>query len=397
VIVTLLLAGAGAVVWTVALRRFLRAAPVAAATPGSVSIVVPARDEAHNLPALLASLARLEPPPAQVIVVDDHSTDDTGAIARAAGAIVLTPPPLPPGWLGKSWACHWGAGAATGEWILFTDADTTHAPDSLARALGHQAATGAELVTVVPTHTLVDRWERLQGAFQLLLLIASGRHYAIGQYLLFRRAAYLAIGGHVAVRDRLGEDLALCAAIRANGGRAEVVHDRGLLGVRMYPEGARAFLRGWRRSFRDGLSTAGWRGVVAIGLVFAWLGGLPLALAAAVVTGAWPAAAVLGGAWLISSVEVARRQRRLGDFPAWTAALAPVSLVAFAAVTAAALFDQLRGVPVMWRGRAISMSRRPDAKSAVDPVPVGGELRRARARADRPVAGRRGRRGRPRR
>lgn len=381
-IVALVLAAAGAVVWTLALGRFLRAAPGTAATPARVSIIIPARDEAHNLPALLASLAKLEPPPAEIIVVDDHSRDATAAIARAAGATVISPPLLPAGWLGKSWACHCGAAVATGDHLLFTDADTTHAPDSLARALRHDA----ELVTVVPTHTIVAPWERLQGTFQLLLLIASGRHYAIGQYLLFRRDAYLAIGGHVAVRDRLGEDLALCAAIRAAGGRAEVVHDRGLLGVRMYPEGLRAFLRGWRRSFRDGLGTAGGRGVAAITLVFAWLGGLPLALAGALITGDLPAAGVLGAAWAVSTVEVARRQRRLGDFPAWTALLAPVSLLAFAACTAAALLDQVRGVPVKWRGRAISMSRRPHANAApaVDLHPV---VRHARAGADRPDAG----------
>jgi hypothetical protein len=360
-----------------------------------VSIVVPARDEASNLPTLLASLDRLAPPAGEVIVVDDHSTDGTGALARAAGATVVTPPPLPDDWIGKSWACARGAREAHGAWLLFTDADTEHAPDALARVMAHQRATDADLVTVVPTHTLVAPWEHLQGPFQLLLLVASGRDYAIGQYLLFRRRAYDRIGGHAAVRHRLGEDLALHAAVRADGGRTAVVHAPGLLRVRMYPEGLGAFLRGWRRSFRDGIGVAGWRGVLAVLLVFAWLGGLPLALGGALLAGDLTASAVLGGAWLASTVEVARRQRRLGAFSPWTAALAPLSLLAFAACTAAALFDQLRGAPVRWRGRAIPAPRSLHAPS---PHPAAPErrVRHRRAGADRPDPGqhrRRGRRG----
>ena len=355
-IVTLVLAAAGALVWTLRLGALRRPADRPAPVP-PVSIVVPARDEAANLPALLASLGRLEPAPAQVIVVDDHSADGTGDLARAAGAEVVVPEPLPPGWVGKPWACRRGAEAAHGELILFTDADTVHAPGSLARAVARQAATGADLVTIVPTHRIESAWERLQGVFQLLLLVASGRHYAIGQYLLFRRAAYDALGGHAAVAGRLDEDLALLERVRARDGRAEVVLAPGALGVRMYPEGIGAFLRGWRRSFRAGLGVAGLGGAVAVTLVFAWLGGVPLALAGAVASGDAAAAAVLGAAWLATTIEVARRQRLVGDFPAWTAALAPLGLAAFAAVTLAALVDQLRGAPVRWRGRTIAAPR----------------------------------------
>ena len=114
---TIVVGAVGVGLWTWRLGQVTRlAAPVdggARARWPRISIVVPARDEAHNLPRLLASLAALTPAPAEVIVVDDHSTDGTGDLARAAGATVVVPPPLPPGWLGKAWACHAGAQVAT--------------------------------------------------------------------------------------------------------------------------------------------------------------------------------------------------------------------------------------------------------------------------------------------
>src|SRR5688572_14332863 len=169
---------AGFLAWSLRLRRAFAPGPAAApAAPSSgdrtrVSIVVPARNEAHNLPALLASLRALAPAAHEIILVDDHSTDGTGDLARAAGATVVTPPPLPPGWLGKLWACHAGAQAATGDLLLFSDADTVHAPWSLARAVARLEATGADLLSVIPTHAVVALWEKLQGVFQLLLLVA---------------------------------------------------------------------------------------------------------------------------------------------------------------------------------------------------------------------------------
>ena len=379
-ILGLVLAACGWLVWTLRLGGLVRRAgrrDPAPDRPRAVSVVVPARDEAHNLPALLASLRALAP--AQTIVVDDHSTDGTGEVARGFGAEVVVPEPLPPGWVGKPWACRRGAAAARGEAILFTDADTVHGPGSLDRAVARLDATGADLVSIVPTHATVAWWEQLQGAFQLLLLVATrgGRDFAIGQYLLFRRGAYDALGGHDPVRDRIAEDLALMRAVRARGGRYELVLAPGALRVRMYPEGLRGFVRGWRRNFREGLGESGVLGVVEIALVYAWLVGLPLLA----LGGAWLAGAV----WLVSLADVARRQRLVGDFPAWTALAAPVALAVFAWCTAAAVFDHARGAPVTWRGRRIPAPRwrvlasqrgrgvRPDRRRARRP-------RRARSR-----------------
>lgn len=365
----LIAAAIGFAIWRWRLGQFARRSPPAPAPgPTRVSLIIPARDEAHNLPRLLASVARLEPAPAQVIVVDDHSTDGTGDLARAAGATVVVPPPLPPGWLGKSWACRAGAAAATGDHLLFTDADTEHGPDSLGRALA--AAGDAALVSIVPTHRVVSWWERLQGPFQTLLLVAGragaaptrgARRFAIGQYLLFERAAYERIGGHDAVRGEIAEDLRLAEAIVDSGGRCTVLRAPGALAVRMYPEGLRGFFRGWRRSFRAGLAAAGLGGALETIAVIGWLLGVPIQLGLAL-AGGDPAAIALGaGLYLATAATLAYDQRHAGRFRAASALAFPLPVLAFIAISAVASVDGLRRAPVRWRGRAIAPVRAPRA------------------------------------
>ncbi len=361
----------GLVVWTWRLRPVARLAAAeradASAIPADgstrVSIIIPARDEAHNLPALLASIARLRPPPLEVIVVDDHSSDGTGEIARAAGARVVTPPPLPDGWMGKPWACRAGAAVATGDHLLFTDADTTHAPSSLAIALAAARRTGAGLVTAVPEHRAVTWWEHLQAPYHLLLLIATAagrrtagatpRQFSIGQYLLFRRDVYQAIGGHDGARRRVAEDLALAELVAATGAPVAVVVG-GVVHVRMYPEGLGGFVRGWRRSFRDGQRAVGVGAALELTAVFGWLLGAPLGLLVAVILGG---PALIAGTALVlaaTAIEVGRRQHLVGRFPPWAALAYPFAALAFAVVSALAVIDRVRGAPVRWKSRTVA-------------------------------------------
>ena len=114
----------------------------AAADAPFVSVIVPARNEALNIEACVGSLTASRYPAFEVIVVDDESEDGTGRLARslspgnARRLHVIDGEELPPGWLGKPWACRQGAAAAAGELLLFTDADTVHGPELLGRAVG---------------------------------------------------------------------------------------------------------------------------------------------------------------------------------------------------------------------------------------------------------------------
>lgn len=332
-----------------------------------VSVIVPARNEAHNLPPLLQSLRALKPAPREVIVVDDHSSDGTGDIARQFGARVVTPPPLPADWNGKPWACHAGAHIATGEYLLFTDADTVHAPTSLGRALGRMQRDRLDMVSMVPNHLINRFWERLQGVFHLLLLIATGagrsisrgeRRFSIGQYLLFTRAAYQRIDGHTGVRSRIAEDLALARLIVDSGGDIGVEFCPRLLFVRMYPEGLSSFIKGWRRSFFEGMASAGVLATLEITAVIGWLLGVPLLAIAGVAFGQPMLILASGALYLATALEIARQQRHIGAFSVASAALYPGFVVIFIIVSSLAVFSRLRGTDVHWKGRRVLSGQR---------------------------------------
>jgi 4,4'-diaponeurosporenoate glycosyltransferase len=314
-----------------------------------VSVVVPARDEEETLPRLLASLAAQDPPPDEVIVVDDGSTDATAERARAAGATLLTAGALPPGWTGKAWACWEGARRATGDWLVFLDADVRLAPGALGRLLAaHPGETGpATLVSVAPYHVVRRPHENLSAVFNVVAIMGTGMAAALptgpqvgafGPCLLCRRADYLAVGGHEAVRGEILDDLALArrfASVRNYGGRRAVL-------FRMYPEGLRQLVEGWSKNFAGGAAATPLPRTV---LVVAWVTGCLAAAAAGV-----------GVAYLAYAVQFGAMAIQLGSFWALSIVFFPVPLVGFLAIFARSLVLTRLRRRVRWKGREIPLA-----------------------------------------
>jgi chlorobactene glucosyltransferase len=231
-----------------------------------VSVIIPARNEAHNIGRCLRSVLATAWPRVEVIVVDDHSTDGTGTIARRVAAEhgvdvrVIPAPDLPDGWFGKQWACHTGARAATGELLCFTDADTHHGPELLARSINALVARRADLFTVAGRQEMVTFWEKVMQpvVFALLLARYGGTEamsrstrpmnkIANGQFILIRRDAYLRVGGHESVRAHVAEDLRLAQRITELGLSAQMVLARDHLTTRMYTSFSE-IRRGWGKN-----------------------------------------------------------------------------------------------------------------------------------------------------
>ena len=234
-----------------------------------VSVIVPARNEARNIARCVRSLLGTHYPSVEVIVVDDHSSDDTGRLASSAGGgdprlRVIYNPPLPNGWFGKQWACTTGVAAANGQLLLFTDADTEHAPDLLSRTVNVLQGDAADLVSVVGRQEMRSFWERLlqPQVFWMLLARYGGTEsvsqarraedvIANGQYLLIRRGAYETAGGHESVRDLVAEDLALAQRFHRSGLRVRLVRADAQLSTHMYASLAE-LIAGWGKNVYAG-------------------------------------------------------------------------------------------------------------------------------------------------
>jgi dolichol-phosphate mannosyltransferase len=238
-------------------RRIRRPlAPGAPELQGTVSVVIPARDEEHRLPSCLAPLA-LEPAH-EVIVVDDESEDATARVAAAHGARVLEGKPLPEGWAGKAWALEQGLRAATGDWVVFLDADTRPKP-GLLRSLV-EAAKPVDLLSAGPRFVCETAGERmLHPSFLASIVYRVGptdveglrRVVANGQCMVARRDALLRAGGWARVGSVMTEDVALARAlVEEDGWRFRMADAADVLEVRMY-ESARETWHGWGRSIID--------------------------------------------------------------------------------------------------------------------------------------------------
>ncbi|HEY7614037.1 MAG TPA: glycosyltransferase family 2 protein [Gemmatimonadales bacterium] len=231
---------------------------------GLVSVIIPARNESTTIETVVRSVLASTYQSLELLVVDDRSTDDTAAIVeRLIGSDtrvrLVRGAPLPAGWYGKPWACLQGYRAAKGELLLFTDADTRHQPELLARSLGALLAEGADLLTVAPRQRCVTFWERVVMP-QIWLLLALRYHparvnrarrerdvIANGQFILLPRASYEAIGTHEVVRGEVAEDLALAQACHRAGMRVRFVFAERWMETRMY-RSLREMVEGWSKN-----------------------------------------------------------------------------------------------------------------------------------------------------
>ncbi|MGE0160212.1 MAG: glycosyltransferase family 2 protein [Gemmatimonadales bacterium] len=239
-----------------------------------VSVIVPARNEEQNIGTCVGSLLASTYPSFEVIVVDDGSEDRTADIVRgmergnAREVRLLQGGELPAGWLGKPWACRRGAEVARGDLLLFTDADTRHAPDLLSRAVAALDEDRADLLTVIGSQLMETVWERLvQPQIFMLMLFrfpdldrtarsaSAWDAIANGQYLLFTREGYEAVGGHAAVRLEVAEDLALAQRVKREGRSLSIRGSQDGLATRMYRSLAE-IREGWSKNlYVGGLQT----------------------------------------------------------------------------------------------------------------------------------------------
>lgn len=230
----------------------------------TISIVVPARNEMGRLPPLLASLRALNDEGLEILVVDDASEDGTAALVESAGLRVLRLDGPPAGWTGKNWACWKGVQATAGEWILFVDADVGLRRFTPIRMVKAARKRGDVLFSIFLQQRCESFWEKLLLPYLYCLYFLGGggplvnssppAALANGQCLLVSRGAYLATGGHQAIRSSVVDDVALAAHFISRGRRVGVARGEEAGAVRMYTG---------LTSIREGFSKSMLRFVVA--------------------------------------------------------------------------------------------------------------------------------------
>lgn len=336
-----------------------------ALTADGVSVIIPARDEAANLPHLLASLAGQDPAPTEIIVVDDGSTDGTGEVARDLGATVVESLPLPEGWTGKSWACTQGADAASGETLVFLDADTRLLPGGLAAILSALRRHGGVL-SVQPYHRMERVYERLSAVFNVISVMGVGiatpgrsgvARGAFGPCLACGADDYARVGGHGAVADEILEDLALGRVFAESGLPVRGAGGRGTIEYRMYPDGPGQLVEGWSKNMASGSASVG---VVRLVATILWVSG---AAASSVDLVSWLAGSGsnAAGVWLVwaaFALQFGVMLRQLGNFGVWVALLYPLAFAAFVLVFVDSLWLTVVRRRVRWRGRTVPLPQR---------------------------------------
>ena len=217
-----------------------------------ISVLVPARNEEATIERCVTSLLAQDYPNFEVIVLDDNSTDNSASILGKLASDfperlrVLRGEALEHGWVGKCFACNQLSQGALGSWLLFTDADTVHQPNSLSMALELAVSRRADLLTVIPAQKMYSFGEKLIlpllhfSTFVFLPLYGVEHLHSprfaigIGQFMFFRTAAYKKIGGHSAVRNNIVEDVWLARAVKRHGFRLVVTDGQSFVSCRMY-------------------------------------------------------------------------------------------------------------------------------------------------------------------
>jgi len=337
--------------------------PVTAAGNPRVSIIVPARNEQQDIAQTLNQLLALDYDNYEVIAVNDRSTDRTGEIMDRVAAEsvarerlkIIHVSQLGPRWMGKTHAM-WTAGKqATGDWLLFTDADVLFKPDSVRRALAYGEAEGADHVVLFPQMIMKRPGEKMMVAFFQTLFVFGHRpwkvadpkskdHMGVGAFNMVRRSVYEEVGTFERLRMEVLDDMKLGKVVKESGHVQRNVFGGDLISLR-WAKGATGMVNNLTKNFFAILSFQWWRTVIScFGLAFLNLGPF---------LGVWLAhgwARLPYGIALFSMFAIYVGMSRKSPVPPYYFVLHPVSTILFVYILLRSMTLTLGQGGVVWRG-----------------------------------------------
>ncbi len=342
-----------------------------------VSIILPVRDEEANIDACISTLLAQDYPEFDITIIDDGSTDATPRLlaewsARDRRVRSLRIDQLPPGWAGKPHALHTGVTHTNGEWLLFTDADTRHAPHTLRLMVGHATSQQNDLLSMC-TNLMTMSGTAMPLLMPLSEIIlahrvtpgevknpAFPRAFAFGQYILVRREAYIASGGYATayMRTTFIDDLALAEQFKSYEKRVELVDGRGLVMNRQWTTWKSA-RQGWGKScyseiIRLRIPLAG--APAALALVVYGLGPLFTIFSALFTGKVRRVPTLLAAITLLAQIDAKRCVDRQHHLPIRWSLAAPLSWGIFGMMVLDVAWQILTGRGAQWKGREIHIS-----------------------------------------
>jgi hypothetical protein len=341
--------------------RFIRSVePLTGDDLPSLSIIVPARDEAAAIEEALQRMLGLDYPDYEVIAVNDRSTDGTGAIMdRVAAQVgdrlrVVHIEQLPEGWLGKNHAMSVGVSKACGEFILLTDGDVMFDPLTLRRAMAAVRAGQLDHLVLLPETVTTTYFETALMNLFCMMLMASTRfplvrwkwfkdaYLGVGAFNLLQRTAFDQIGGFRSLQLEVADDLMLGRLVKHNGLNQDVYGGQGSLSVRWQSGGVWSIVRGLEKNAFSGTGysiTQTIGAVTVLGLLF-----VAPVIAAACGVWTWPVGILSIGS-LILSVGTAKTV----GFPISVGIFYPWAMVVFAFIMLRSMVLTLRQGGIRWR------------------------------------------------
>lgn len=332
-----------------------------------VSVIIPARNEEHNLPNLLNSLSGQLSSEDEVIVVDDHSEDRTKAVAEKSAAKVLESLPTPEGWLGKTWACYQGARIASGEILVFLDADTLLEKNGLKNIIETYVEKDGVL-SIQPYHKMRELYEQLSAFFNLVMMAGSGAFTVLGshikpiglfgQMVVMRRQHYLDSGGHDKVKGEILEDLAFGSELQKKGVEIHCLGGKSTVSFRMYPNGIRELINGWSKGFAMGAAKTP---IPLLILIVAWISGsigTTRSLIEVIVATNNVQIALCSSLYILYAAQIYWMLARIGNFKFYTTLFYPISIAFFVVVFAYSFVRIFLFRRVRWKGREIDLKRK---------------------------------------
>lgn len=332
-----------------------------------LSIIIPARNEAQNLPILLKSLAIQKRRPFEILVVDDASDDKTAQVATDYGAQVITFLRDESNWLGKSAACWAGAQVAKGDYLLFLDADVFLSQEnSLSKLINEfQKQNEQGILSVQPYHIVEKGYENFSTIFNIIVLVGMNRFSffqnkvkavgAFGPSLLVKRDAYFKVGGHARSREAMMDHVELGKLFLEDGLTVNLFGGKNTLNFRMYPDNLEDLSQGWSKSFATAsLST---HPLIIIGISLLIAGAFfsfyfPIYF---IVTSQWLGTSICLVGYLVFFGHFYRMARLAGNFH-WQFLIAyPILFIFFVGLFTWSLIKTHIFRQVSWKGRDISL------------------------------------------